>query len=182
MANRYPFNIEWSDEDQEYIATCPAFPGLSAFGETEEKALKEGKTALAGFIRSYKANNMALPEPSVHAMVSGKFQLRLPKSLHRAAIRLAHLEGVSLNSYIVDAVRAKVSGDQLGNRVLNEIRNLIAQTQTTAPPVVTGGNLPVGKYADKTIFTAAAHTKTQRAKKHSGKKNQNTRAVPFRKV
>jgi hypothetical protein len=41
MANRYSFNIEWSDEDEEYIATCPAFPGLSAFGETEEEALSE---------------------------------------------------------------------------------------------------------------------------------------------
>jgi len=35
MVNRYSFNIEWSEEDEEYIATCPAFPGLSAFGETE---------------------------------------------------------------------------------------------------------------------------------------------------
>ena len=181
MVNRYPFNIEWSEEDQEYIATCPAFLGLSAFGETEEKALKEGKTALAGFIRTYKANNMALPQPSVHETVSGKFQLRLPKSLHRVAVRLAHLEGVSLNSYIADAVRAKVAGDQLGNRVLDEIRGLLAQTQTAAS-VMSGGNLPVGKYTDQTIFTAAAHRKTRRAKKRSEKKKPNPRAVPFRKV
>jgi predicted RNase H-like HicB family nuclease len=130
MANRYPFNIEWSDVDQEYMATCPAFPGLSAFGKTEEKALKEAKIALAGFIETYKANNMALPESTVHEAVSGKFQLRLPKSLHRLAIRLAHLEGVSLNSYIADAVRARVAGDQVGNSVLNELRQLIAPTQT----------------------------------------------------
>lgn len=128
MGNRYPFNIEWSDEDEEYIATCPAFPGLTAFGETEEKALKEAKVALAGFIETYKSNNMTLPEPTIHKRVSGKFQLRLPKSLHSLAVRMAHREGVSLNSYIADAVRAKVAGDQVGSRVLNEVRQLITQT------------------------------------------------------
>jgi|SRR6185436_12024846 predicted RNase H-like HicB family nuclease len=128
MVNRYPFHIEWSDEDEEFIATCPAFPGLSAFGKTEEKALKEAKVALAGFVETYKANNLALPEPTIHKRVSGKFQLRLPKSLHSLAVLMAHREGVSLNSYIADAVRAKVAGDQVGNRVLNEVRQLIAKT------------------------------------------------------
>jgi len=79
MVNRYSFNIEWREEDEEYIATCPAFPGLSAFGETEEEALKEAKIALEGFIETHKANRMALPEPIVHEAVSGKFELRLPK-------------------------------------------------------------------------------------------------------
>lgn len=62
MANRYPFNIEWSEEDQEYVATCPAFPGLSAFGESEEEALREGKVALAGFIETCEANDLPLPD------------------------------------------------------------------------------------------------------------------------
>ena len=132
MTNRYPFYVEWSEEDQEYIATCSAFPGLSAFGKTEENALREGKIALAGFIESYKANNMALPQPSVYEGASGKFQLRLPKSLHRLAVRMAHLEGVSLNSYIADAVRSRVAGEQVGNRIVGEIRKLLTEPQTTA--------------------------------------------------
>jgi len=140
MANRYSFNIEWSEEDQEFIATCPAFPGLSAFGETEEEALKEGKIALAGFIETFKSNNMALPEPVVHEAVSGKFQLRLPKSLHRLAVRMAGLESISLNSYIADAVRAKAAGDQIGNRVITEVRQLLAQTQSAAASVMTAGD------------------------------------------
>jgi predicted RNase H-like HicB family nuclease len=149
MANRYPFNIEWSEEDQEYIATCPAFPSLSAFGETEEEALKEGKIALAGFIETCEANNLPLPEPVVHESASGKFQLRLPKSLPRLAARMANLEGVSLNSYIADAVRAKVSGDQLGNRVIGEIRQLLVRTQTAAAAVITAEGRPL-KYTERT--------------------------------
>ena len=158
MANRYSFNIEWSDEDEEYIATCPAFPGLSAFGETEEEALKEAKIALEGFVETHKANRMALPEPIVHEAVSGKFQLRLPKSLHRLAVRMAELEGVSLNSYIADAVRARVSGDQVANRLINEVRQLFARTQKIAASVMTTEGRQSSKYAKtKVVFVATGN-------------------------
>ena len=162
MANRYPFNIEWSEEDQEYIATCPAFPGLSAFGETEEEALREGKMALTGFIETYEANNMALPEPGVYEMASGKFQLRLPKSLHRLAVHMAQRERVSLNTYIADAVRTKVTGEQVGTRILTEIQRLLLQTQTAAASVLTVGNRQSKRtqrtqtaLAEKVVFAAA---------------------------
>ncbi len=137
MANRYSFNIEWSEEDQEYLATCPSFPGLSAFGETEEEALSEGKIALLGFIETCEANNMPLPEPSVQGTFSGKFQLRLPKTLHGLAVRMAEIEDVSLNVYIADAVRARVSGEQVAKSVVEEMRRQFAATQTQVASVLT---------------------------------------------
>ena len=137
MNNRYPFNIEWSEEDQEYVATCPAFPGLSAFGESEEEALREGKIALQGFIETAKANDISLPEPAARVAFSGKFQLRLPKSLHRLAVRMAELEDVSLNTYIADAVRARVSGEQLLKPLLEEVRRQFAVTQNGIASVLT---------------------------------------------
>lgn len=48
----YTLDVKWSEEDREYIATCPTFPGLSAFGSTEQEALAEGKIALKLFIQS----------------------------------------------------------------------------------------------------------------------------------
>ena len=50
----YQFNLTWSEEDETYIATCPEFYGLSAFGESPEDALSEAKVALELFIESYK--------------------------------------------------------------------------------------------------------------------------------
>lgn len=157
MANRYSFNIEWSEEDQEYIATCPAFPGLSAFGETEEEALKEGKIALAGFVETHEANNMPLPEPVVYESVSGKFQLRLLKSLHRLAVQMAQRERVSLNTYIADAVRTRVSGEQVASRVLGEVRQLLAQTQTAVASVMTVGDRQA-RYTERTQTTLTEKT------------------------
>lgn len=35
------YNIQWSDEDEGFIATAPEYPGLSAFGSTPGEAAKE---------------------------------------------------------------------------------------------------------------------------------------------
>ncbi len=58
----YGFQVFWSEEDSGYIATCPDFPGLSAFGETEEQALSEGKAALCLFLESIQADGRRVPK------------------------------------------------------------------------------------------------------------------------
>ncbi len=58
----YGFKVFWSDEDKGYIATCPDFPGLSAFGESENDALAEGKTALRLFLESLQAEGKRAPK------------------------------------------------------------------------------------------------------------------------
>lgn len=57
----YGFKVFWSEEDDGYIATCPDFPGLSAFGETEESALVEGKAALRLFLEALKEEGKRAP-------------------------------------------------------------------------------------------------------------------------
>lgn len=44
------FAVRWSDEDQEYIATCEAFPSLSYFAPGPVQAL----AGLARLIREYR--------------------------------------------------------------------------------------------------------------------------------
>lgn len=57
----YGFDVFWSEEDGGYIATCPDFPGLSAFGESEVQALNEGKTALRLFLESLQSEGKRAP-------------------------------------------------------------------------------------------------------------------------
>lgn len=132
---RYSFNIAWSEKDGEFLATCPAFPGLSAFGETEEEALAEGKIALELFIESFTERNLPLPREVRKEEYSGQFRLRLSPVLHRQAAGLAAAEGQSLNTFISLAVQAKVSEQHaekvytshLVNQVATRIGNEIAQ-------------------------------------------------------
>lgn len=64
MENKYAVHIFWSDEDEGFIAMCDEFPGLSAFGETREEALREAQVALNLMIQHYRDSGQSLPEPS----------------------------------------------------------------------------------------------------------------------
>jgi len=135
--NKYGFNVAWSDEDEGYIATCPEFPGLSAFGKTAEAALAEAQNALVLFIKTYQEDGLPLPQPLPVQQYSGQTRLRLPKDLHRQASLMAEAEDVSLNQFIVDAVRTQVTGQQFGAQILKEVRQHLAQTQRVAESVMT---------------------------------------------
>lgn len=76
--NKYSMHISWSDDDDCYIATCPEFPGLSAFGETPEEALAEAQIALQLFIDTYNEDGLPLPERQPTRDNIGKF--RIPSS------------------------------------------------------------------------------------------------------
>ena len=60
-SKRYSTSVYWSDEDEGYIAVVPEFPGLSAFGETKEEAIREAADATDGFIETYKEQGKKLP-------------------------------------------------------------------------------------------------------------------------
>ncbi len=51
---KYTIEIFYSEEDERYIAVVPELPGCSAFGETEEEALKEIKVAIELWIEAAK--------------------------------------------------------------------------------------------------------------------------------
>jgi Uncharacterized conserved protein len=63
METKYTIHIFWSNEDEGFVAVCDEFPGLSAFGDTREKALDEAQAALDLMIEHYRSTGQALPEP-----------------------------------------------------------------------------------------------------------------------
>ena len=145
----YSINIIWSDEDEAYIATIPEFPGLSAFGETEEEAIKEAKIALEGFIKVFEEDGCTIPEPQTLSEFSGQTRIRLPKSLHAKLARQADREGVSLNSYMVHLLSE--------NHVKHQIERLLRENQRNTTfinvPNEDAGLMPVGS-VDKYIVQA----------------------------
>lgn len=106
MEQHYSLTLAWSDEDNGYIALCPEFPGVSAFGDTPQDAISEAGTALLATIETYKAEGWSLPEPRRIPKCSGRLLLRLPKSLHTRLAGEADNEGVSLNTHIIALLSA----------------------------------------------------------------------------
>lgn len=101
--NHYPLEIFWSDEDRGFIAVVPDLVGCSAWGATETDAAREARDAITAWLSAAKAAGHAIPPASQVEPVSeysGKFIVRVPKTLHARLARRAKAEGVSLNQYV----------------------------------------------------------------------------------
>ena len=60
---KYSIEIFYSEEDRGYIALAPELPGCSAFGETEEEALKEIKVAIDLWLETAQKEGRGIPQP-----------------------------------------------------------------------------------------------------------------------
>lgn len=102
--NRYPVEIFWSEEDEGYIGLVPDLPGCSAWGASEEEALRESHDAISAWIEAAANAGKPIPAPSNPAEdmgFSGKFLMRVPRQLHADLSRHAKAQGVSLNQYVL---------------------------------------------------------------------------------
>lgn len=108
---RYSMHVAWSDEDAEFVATSPEFPGLSALAATETAAVRELKRTLRGAIAAFQRDREPLPQSRHVARYSGQFRLRLPKFLHEQVARHAELNGVSLNALVSTFVAMGIAAE-----------------------------------------------------------------------
>ncbi len=93
--------IQWSEEDEAYIAFVPELPGLSAFGSSAEEAARELSLAKEAYLEVLIEDEEEIPEPETLKPFSGQTRVRLPKSLHASLANQARQQGVSLNTHIV---------------------------------------------------------------------------------
>jgi predicted RNase H-like HicB family nuclease len=63
----YSMIIEWSDEDDAYIATVPELPGCRTHGETYEDAVRQGQDAISSWIEARRASGRPIPAPHIFA-------------------------------------------------------------------------------------------------------------------
>jgi antitoxin HicB len=110
---KYSSHIFYSDEDQGFIATVPELPGCSAFGVTSEEALAELKPAIEAWISAAQEAGNPVPTPAAlnTELPSGKFLVRVARTVHAQLTNAAHREGVSLNHYVSTLLATATLGD-----------------------------------------------------------------------
>lgn len=86
------------DEDGTLAVRFGDFPGIITGGETYEEARANAAAALALMVDEYAERGLPLPEPLGDA--SGHFNVRVPRTVHRALRQRAAAEGVSLNALV----------------------------------------------------------------------------------
>ena len=89
-----------TDESGTYFhASVLELDGCQSTGETIEEAYNDLLDAMEGWLETKIENGFNVPLPVDAEKYSGKFVLRLPKSLHCRLALEAEKEGVSLNQF-----------------------------------------------------------------------------------
>jgi predicted HicB family RNase H-like nuclease len=101
MGLPYTYIIQpFHDESGSYYAgRVMELEGCITDGENREGVLSNLREAMEGWIETKLANGFEVPEPVTDGGYSGKFTLRMPKTLHQRLSSEAEREGVSLNQY-----------------------------------------------------------------------------------
>jgi antitoxin HicB len=84
-----------------FAIEMPELPGCISQGETIEEAYEMIRDAQKCWLEVALEDDNPIPEPAATEEYSGKFNVRVPKSLHRALAEKAKEEKVSLNQLIV---------------------------------------------------------------------------------
>ena len=89
-----------NDESGEYyVARVLELDGLIGTGDTYTEAYDDVRLAMESYIETKLANGIKIPMPLDSNEYSGKFVIRIPKTLHKLLSKRAKEEGVSLNQY-----------------------------------------------------------------------------------
>jgi antitoxin HicB len=128
---KYPVTIHEAPEGG-YVAEIEDLPGCLSQGETVEEALQLIGEARCLWIESAHEDEKEIPSPRGEKDFSGKFVVRVPKSLHRMLDKQAEKEGVSLNQYLVATLSRSLGYREALSRQEKDINSTKKLARTTA--------------------------------------------------
>ena len=99
-----PYTIEvLKDEGENYsgwFARVVELPGCMTQADTFAELSEMIEEAMALWIETALEDGETIPLPRSVDDFSGRFVIRIPKSLHKELVEMAEREGVSLNTYV----------------------------------------------------------------------------------
>jgi antitoxin HicB len=107
---KLPYTLEMIQQsDGSWFVGIKELPGCISQGDTPADAVEMIHDAMRAWIEVALEDGMPVPEPQADEEYSGRFMVRVPRSLHRQLVQTADRQGVSLNAYCI-AVLAQASG------------------------------------------------------------------------
>jgi antitoxin HicB len=113
LALPYTFELQ-NDPEDAWFVRVKELPGCMSQGDTSEEAMEMIRESMELWLEIALEDGDPIPEPRELDDYSGKFVVRVPRSLHRDLVETADHEGVSLNQYITVALGRAVG--QPGSR------------------------------------------------------------------
>ena len=98
--NKYTYQVAWSEEDQEFVASVAEFPSLSWLDANRQQAELGLIELVAEVVEDMESSGEEVPIPLGSRSYSGKFNVRTSPSLHQRLVIAAKAEGISLNALV----------------------------------------------------------------------------------
>lgn len=70
MQRRFKVILTWDKENKVYVATVPAIPGCSTFGDTKEEALLMAEDAIKIALEGLVATGQPIPESDADVSIA----------------------------------------------------------------------------------------------------------------
>ena len=94
------------EDDGTWYARILELPGCMSVGDTQAEALTNLDDAMSAWIGSKLEDREHIPEPT--GTFSGRFVVRVPKTLHRDLVKAANRNGISLNQFVATTLAQAV--------------------------------------------------------------------------
>jgi predicted RNase H-like HicB family nuclease len=112
-------------EEGGFFAEILEFPGCFAEGKSSSETLEALERVAESWIEAALEQQQTIPEPFENQSYGGKVALRLPKSIHKQAARLANRDSISLNQFLVSAVSMRVGAEKMYAFIERKLEELL---------------------------------------------------------
>lgn len=142
-----------------WFARVVELPGCMTQADTFSELGEMIQDAMRAWIETALEDGQDIPEPKPAETYSGKFIVRIPRSLHRLLAETAEKEGVSLNAFITATLGLAVGETRFTRKVLqaDELTSLVNWPRLNEPArkiLLAHGYRETTQEIDETIFAA----------------------------
>ena len=99
VVQHYTYRVSWSQEDNEFVATCAEFSSLSWLAQSPGAALEGIVVVVTDVVLDMTKHQEEIPVPIADRKFSGKFLVRTSPALHARLAREAAEQHISLNQW-----------------------------------------------------------------------------------
>ena len=120
-----PYAMEVVEAEDGVTISIPDLPGCVAYGESYEDAKKSLVATKRLWIEGKLESDQPIPEPTEVEAYSGKFVLRIPRTLHKRLDEEARQQGVSLNHYVSSLLSERHAAQNLSAKLLPQLTSVL---------------------------------------------------------
>ena len=129
MIDKYTIRVQWSEEDEAFLANCLEFPSLMTHGDTQSEAIEELREVLQFAIDDLRDKGKNLPVPIGEKQFKGNISLRVPPETHEQLFYNASEEQLSLNQYITTILEKNLYENKIRTTV-NALNDMVQSLST----------------------------------------------------